>query len=158
MDRTLSLLFAAMLAVGCTFNAPDSQAQTVRSYGAAITTVDAIGTADLMRSLSIADSVAATVKCEIITSCTKKGCWMTVKLPDGGDMMVRFLDYGFFVPTQGLEGKQCVMKGWATKETVDVATLRHYAEDAGKSKEEIAKITEAETNLMFLAEGVQITF
>jgi hypothetical protein len=50
------------------------------------------------------------------------------------------------------------MKGWATKETVDVATLRHYAEDAGKSKEEIAKITEAETNLMFLAEGVQITF
>jgi len=39
-----------------------------------------------------------------------------------------------------------------------VATLRHYAEDAGKSKEEIEKITEPETNLMFLADGVLITF
>ncbi len=158
MNRILSILFAALLAVGCSVTAPDVQAQTVKSYGAAISTDNAIGTADLLKSLTIADSVAATVKCEIITSCTKKGCWMTVKLPDGGDMMVRFLDYGFFVPTEGLEGKQCVMKGWATKETVDVATLRHYAEDAGKSKEEIAKITEPETNLMFLAEGVQITY
>jgi hypothetical protein len=158
MNRILSILFAALLAVGCSVNAPDAQAQNVKAYGAAITTDNAIGTADLLKSLTLADSVAATVKCEIITSCTKKGCWMTVKLPDGGDMMVRFLDYGFFVPTQGLEGRQCVMKGWATKETVDVATLRHYAEDAGKSKEEIAKITEPETNLMFLAEGVQITF
>jgi hypothetical protein len=83
---------------------------------------------------------------------------MTVKMPDGGNMMVRFLDYGFFVPTEGLEGKKAVMKGMASKETVDVATLRHYAEDAGKSKEEIAKITEPETNLMFLADGVLITY
>jgi hypothetical protein len=158
MNRPFSFLIVTLLALGCSFNAPDTHAQTVKAYGDAITTDNAIGTADLLKSLTLADSVAATVKCEIITSCTKKGCWMTVKLPDGGDMMVRFLDYGFFVPTQGLEGRQCVMKGWATKETVDVATLRHYAEDAGKSKEEITRITEPETNLMFLAEGVQITF
>ena len=73
-------------------------------------------------------------------------------------MMVRFKDYGFFVPTKGLEGRRAVMQGYASKETTDVATLRHYAEDAGKSKEEIAKITEPETSLMFLADGVLITF
>jgi hypothetical protein len=130
----------------------------VKSYGEAITADGAISTADLLKVMSTTDSLATKVECEIITSCTKKGCWMTVKMPDGGDMMVRFLDYGFFVPTQGLEGKKAVMKGVASKETVDVATLRHYAEDAGKSKEEIAKITEPETNLMFLADGVLITY
>jgi hypothetical protein len=130
----------------------------VKSYGQAITADGAISTADLLKAMSTTDSLATKVECEIITSCIKKGCWMTVKMPDGGNMMVRFLDYGFFVPTEGLEGKKAVMKGMASKETVDVATLRHYAEDAGKSKEEIAKITEPETNLMFLADGVLITY
>ena len=83
---------------------------------------------------------------------------MTVQMPEGEKMMVRFKDYGFFVPLKGLEGKHAVMQGYASKETTDVATLRHYAEDAGKSKEEIAKITEPETSLMFLADGVLITF
>ena len=83
---------------------------------------------------------------------------MDVKLPDGDVMKVRFKDYGFFVPTKGLEGKRAVMQGTATREELDVATLRHYAEDAGKSKEEIEKITEPENNLMFLADGVLITY
>ena len=73
-------------------------------------------------------------------------------------MKVRFMDYGFFVPTKGLEGKKAVMQGTATREVVDVPTLRHYAEDAGKSKEEIELITDPETNLMFLADGVLITY
>jgi hypothetical protein len=38
-----------------------------------------------------------------------------------------------------------------------VATLRHYAQDAGKSKEEIDKITEPKHMLTFLADGVLIT-
>jgi hypothetical protein len=159
MTRTLPLFIAAALTFASIVATTDARAQgTVKSYGEAITADGAISTADLLKAMSTTDSLATKVECEIITSCTKKGCWMTVKMPDGGDMMVRFLDYGFFVPTQGLEGKKAVMKGVASKETVDVATLRHYAEDAGKSKEEIAKITEPETNLMFLADGVLITY
>ena len=159
MTRTFPFLLAAVLTFACSTATMESRAQgTVKSYGQAITADGAISTADLLKAMSTTDSVATKVECEIITSCTKKGCWMTVKMPDGGDMMVRFLDYGFFVPTEGLEGKKAVMKGVASKETVDVATLRHYAEDAGKSKEEIAKITEPETNLMFLADGVLITY
>jgi len=37
-----------------------------------------------------------------------------------------------------------------------VAYLQHLAEDAGKSKEEIAKITEPQKQLVFNASGVQI--
>jgi hypothetical protein len=42
------------------------------------------------------------------------------------------------------------------KEELDVATLRHYAHDAGKSKEEIEKITEPQTSWTFEAVGVLI--
>ncbi len=159
MKTLLSAFAAAALVLSCsTASMPATAQDNVKSYGAAITADGAMSAADFAKAMSTSDSLAVKLECEIITSCTKKGCWMTVKLPDGQDMMVRFKDYGFFVPTKGLEGKRAVMQGYASKETVDVATLRHYAEDAGKSKEEIEKITEPEHNLMFLADGVLITF
>lgn len=130
----------------------------VKSYGEAITAEGAMPAGDLVKAMGEKTELAAKVEGEVITSCTKKGCWMDMKLADGSAMKVRFKDYGFFVPTRGLEGKRAVIKGTATREVVDVATLRHYAEDAGKSKEEIEKITEPRTDMLFLADGVLITF
>lgn len=127
-----------------------------KSYGAAITTEGAQPIGTFIAQPAKDGQVAGKMECEVITSCTKKGCWMDVKMPDGGTMKVRFKDYGFFVPTHGLEGKHAILEGTATKETIDVATLRHYAHDAGKSKEEIEKITEAETSWTFEAVGVLI--
>lgn len=141
-----------------TFAQDKTAEATVKSYGAAITPDGAISTAELVKTMAEKEEFTTKVECEIITSCTMKGCWMDVKLPEGGVMKVRFKDYGFFVPKSGLEGKKAVMQGTATRETVDVATLRHYAEDAGKSKEEIEKITEPQNSLMFLADGVLITY
>ena len=159
MKNLFTAFAASFLMLACsTASTPATAQDNVKSYGAAITADGAMDAKTFVKAMSQTDSMAVKVECEIITSCTKKGCWMTVKLPDGNDIMVRFKDYGFFVPTNGLEGKRAVMQGYASKETVDVATLRHYAEDAGKSKEEIAKITEPETSLMFLADGVLITF
>ena len=114
----------------------------MKSFGDAITPDGAITTEDLLKAMTTTDSLATKVQCEVITSCTKKGCWMDVMLKDGEVMKVRF--------------KHAIMQGYAKKETTDVATLQHYAEDAGKSEEEIAKITEPETSLMFLANGVLI--
>lgn len=127
-----------------------------KSYGAAITPDGAVSLDAFMKGASDKAETTGKVSCEVITSCTKKGCWMDVKMPGGDVMKVRFKDYGFFVPTKGLEGKQAILEGTATKEVLDVATLRHYAHDAGKSKEEIEKITEAETNWTFEAVGVLI--
>jgi len=69
---------------------------------------------------------------------------------------VRFQDYGFFVPTEGAEGKRTVIQGEAFYDTLTVAMLQHYAEDAGKSADEIAAITEPELRLAFTATGVMI--
>lgn len=126
------------------------------SYGDPITAEGAITVADFEKAAATVDSMSVKIQTEIQKSCGKKGCWMDVKLADGGSMKVRFRDYGFFVPTSGLEGKEVVMQGRAKKEVTDVAMLRHYAEDAGKSKEEIAAITEPQTSWNFEADGVLI--
>ena len=47
-----------------------------------------------------------------------------------------------------------MLHGTATMDTITVEDLQHYAEDAGKSKEEIAKITEPEFELNFEADGI----
>jgi Domain of unknown function (DUF4920) len=55
-----------------------------------------------------------------------------------------------------LAGTKVIFEGQPAVKTTSVADQRHYAEDAGKSKEEIAKITEPKTELTFVAEGVLV--
>ena len=81
---------------------------------------------------------------------------MDVKMAEGDTMMVRFKDYGFFVPTDGVEDLRTVMHGTAKMDTISVDMLRHYAEDAGDSEEEIMRITEPRYVLEFIADGVII--
>jgi hypothetical protein len=86
--------------------------------------------------------------------CEKKGCWMRVK--DGQDeLFVRFQDYGFFVP-RNAAGHEVVMHGTSVEQVMSVEELRHYAEDAGKSAEEIAAITEPTPTVTFFADAVYI--
>ena len=87
--------------------------------------------------------------------CQKKGCWMTMKLNNGDNMRVTFKDYKIFVP-KDLSGKEVVLEGFAYADTTSVENLQHYAEDAGKSKSEIAKITAPKKQLAFEAKGVVV--
>jgi hypothetical protein len=68
------------------------------------------------------------------------------------EVMVKFKDYGFFVPTDATG--EVIVNGKAFVKETSVDELQHYAEDAGKSPEEIAKITEPKKTLSFLADGV----
>ena len=95
------------------------------------------------------------VKGEIISTCPMKGCWMNM-LVSNDTVLVRFKDYGFFVPKQGLEGSSAIVNGFLSIDTLSVAQLRHYAEDAGKKTEEIMKIKKPKITLSFLADGVAI--
>ena len=91
---------------------------------------------------------------EILSTCVK-GCWMELKVGDD-TLMVRFKDYGFFVPKEGAEGKTAIIIGEAVFQTLSVELLQHYAEDAGKSSEEILSINEPEYVVAFTADGVII--
>ncbi|EON75816.1 hypothetical protein ADIS_3707 [Lunatimonas lonarensis] len=92
---------------------------------------------------------------EIKEVCANKGCWMTLDLPDGREMRVTFKDYAFFVPKES-KGYRVRIEGVAQQSVTDVATLKHYAEDAGKSREEIDLIIEPESSVSFVASGVVI--
>ena len=92
---------------------------------------------------------------EILSSCPMKGCWMKISV-ENDTVLVRFKDYGFFVPKNGIEGKRTIINGNISVDTLSVAQLQHYAEDAGKSKEEIDLIAEPKITISFLADGVLI--
>lgn len=95
------------------------------------------------------------VKGKVADVCQMKGCWMTMvsSSPGKDTMFVKFKDYGFFMP-KDLGGDEVIMRGDAYYEETSVEELRHYAEDAGESEEEIMKITEPLVELKFLADGV----
>ena len=95
------------------------------------------------------------IKGEILSTCPKKGCWMRIRAEED-TILVRFKDYGFFVPKQGVEGKEVIINGDLSVDTLTVPQLRHYAEDAGKTLREINKIIDPEITLSFIATGVII--
>lgn len=103
----------------------------------------------------IVDTLQTTLQGEVKEVCQAKGCWMTIAAGNGEEMMVKFKDYGFFMP-KDISGREVVMHGMAYYQITPVDELRHYAEDAGKSAEEIAEITESKRELHFLADGVQL--
>ena len=85
--------------------------------------------------------------------CSKKGCWMKLPLNGTEEAMITFKDYGFFMPLDAKDNEVIVAGKAFIKETT-VAELQHYAEDAGKSKEEIAQITAPKREYAFEANGV----
>ena len=132
---------------------PAAENQTY--YGSVIELEGALDAAGLRAALAENGRAQVKFEGEVTATCAKKGCWMDVA--SGEDtVFVRFQDYGFFVPTVGAEGKRTVMEGEAFFDTIEVAMLKHYAEDAGASDEVIAAITEPELRLAFTATGVMI--
>ena len=110
---------------------------------------------ELERDNFLNSSSKVKIEGEIISSCPMKGCWMKISV-EKDTVLVRFKDYGFFVPKNGIEGKSTIINGKLSVDTLSVAQLQHYAEDAGKSKEEIALISKPEITISFLADGVVI--
>lgn len=132
-----------------------AQAQKGDTFGDKVKPAGAIEGQAFLKQIEGKDSMDVKLKATILEVCQKKGCWMNVDLGDGKSMMVRFKDYGFFVPKDA-NGRTAIMDGKAFREIITVDMLRHYAEDAGKSKEEIEKITADEERLSFEASGVLI--
>lgn len=122
-------------------------------FGKPVNDKKAIAAKQLRKELGTKESAKVKVVGEVDDVCQMKGCWMTIKLDNGELMRVKFKDYAFFVP-KDIQGRTVVFEGEATVKTTPVSELQHYAHDAGKSKEEIAKITAPKKELTFMADGV----
>ena len=101
----------------------------------------------------VGDTIHVKFASEIKEVCAAKGCWMKLPLAEEKEAMVRFKDYSFFMPLDA-KGKDVIVAGKAFVTVTSVEELRHYAEDAGKSVAEIAKITSVKKEFAFEASGV----
>lgn len=144
MKNLLALLLCLTLAF---------QAQAQEKFGKKINEKLAVAAAELPAKMGDKESMNTKVTGTVESVCQAKGCWMKLKMDNGETMRVTFKDYGFFVP-KDITGKTVVVEGVAQKRTTPVSELRHYAEDAGKSKAEIAQITDPKDELAFVADGV----
>ncbi len=125
------------------------------SFGEKIDAKDVLTSAEInekYNNLKVGDTLDVKFTSKINTVCSKKGCWMRLGLEEDKEVMVKFKDYGFFMP---LDAKgDVIVNGKAFVQETSVDELKHYAEDAGKSAEEIAKITTPKKTLSFVADGV----
>jgi len=96
---------------------------------------------ELLNELAVNDSVQVKVEGVINSICQKKGCWMYVDLNEETEMLVRFKDYGFFVPMDA-SGSTALIEGMAKVDTLSIEWLKHLKEDANAPQEEIDAITE----------------
>lgn len=87
--------------------------------------------------------------------CKAMGCWIKLEKADGTSLMVKSKDHGFFMP-ENLTGKTVVIEGTASIKEVSEDKRKHFAEDAGKSKEEIKKIKGSEKEVQFVASGIKV--
>ncbi len=154
MKSIITIIFCALSIFS--FAQPNKKAAAAGvQYGAATTATGAVEVNILEEKLVMADSYKGKVKGTVISVCEKKGCWMKLAQTDSNGILIRFKDYKFFMPLN-IVGKDVVLQGEAKKTVTSVDMLKHYAEDAGKSKEEIKKITEPKTEIEFIATGVLV--
>jgi len=116
-------------------------------------TLSKIEMAEKYKNLKEGDTLTLKFTSSINEVCKKKGCWMKLDLGTDKEVMVRFKDYGFFMPLNA-DGREVIVNGKAYVSTTSVKELRHFAKDAGKTEEEILKITDPEYTLAFEADGV----
>ena len=134
---------------------PAGDAKPGEWYGEKVTPEGAVALSDVAKNLEESEVVNTKIKAKVLEVCPKKGCWLKLQVNDSTTATVKMKDYGFFLPVAA-KGKTVVIDGEVKTKTVSVAELQHYAEDAKKSKEEIAAITKPEKEIRVMAKGIVI--
>lgn len=101
------------------------------------------------------DTLQTAFRAEVLEVCQAKGCWMRLALSDEEQVMVRFKDYGFFVP-KDLAGSEVLVEGLAFISEVPEEERKHLAEDGGATEEELSAIVGSAKEYAFEASGVRL--
>lgn len=149
MKLTLTLFTALVLLASC--------GGTQKSFGPArVDPSKAISVTEMLAEMDKASEAKEfTFEGELTEVCSKAGCWVNIDKGNGETFMVRFKDH-FTIPTDTKVGSSAYFHGTAYWDTIPVDMLQHFAEDAGKSQEEIDAITEPKFELGFEADGIML--
>jgi len=137
---------------------PQVPADKGSAFGAKVSTENILSVDQLYRAMSdrkeTDKKMEVTLKGIVTDVCQMEGCWIKIQSP-GGKMMVKMKDHAFKVPL-ALNGKTVIIDGLAEEKITSVDQLRHYAEDAGKSKDEIDAIKEPKKEIVIQAKGILV--
>ena len=147
----MPVLFSATLLLA---QAPEGPADKGMTFGTKTTPEGAINADDVTATLQGKESASVKVKGEVVEVCKAEGCWLKMKTATG-TIMIRMENHAFFVPL-AMNGKTIVAEGTASLKETSVDMLKHYAEDAGKSKEEIDAIKAPKTEVLLKAKGILV--
>ena len=151
---TLSIISFAFFANA---QPPEGDAKPGDWYGEQITVDGALNLRDVAAKLDGGSKFEGDtkIKAKIVDVCPKKGCWLKLEIDENTTATVKMKDYGFFLPLAA-KGKTVVLDGKVELKTTSVAELKHYAEDAKKSQEEIDAIKEPVKEVRVLAKGIVV--
>lgn len=160
----LFLTVSLLIMISCTNNQKDSFAiqetdlENYSPYGGKIVKDQVFyqgALAEKYQEMNVGDTLDIAFTSTVNNVCKAKGCWMKLAINKDEETMVKFKDYGFFVP-KDIENDTVIVQGKAFVTEMSVEDQRHYASDAGKSEEEIAAITKPKKTYSFIADGVLI--
>ncbi len=158
MKKLALLLIASLVIISCKNETKESTAEVAyASFGEKITDEEALTMDEIIekyKTLKSGDTAFVKFTSKVNEVCQTKGCWMKLDLGED-EAMVRFKDYGFFMP-KNIADREVIVNGKAYVSEMSVEDQRHYAEDAGKTPEEIEAITEVKRTLSFEADGVLV--
>lgn len=148
--KNLFLALIAIALVACSAPEPKTQTETLAdgitvvttAYGEEFEAMNVMTLPEVIAAVEKGGETNCTFKAEIVETCAKAGCWMSIKNDGGEPIMVFMNDHAFFVPQEGMAGKTSIIMGSAKRDTLSVEWLQHLAEDANRSQEEIDAITE----------------
>jgi len=95
------------------------------------------------------------VEGKVVEVCQAMGCWAKLEREDGSTVMIKVKDHEFAMP-KDIVGKTVIAEGEASFNETSVKMLKHYAEDAGKSKEEVDAIKEPKKEITMTITGVKV--
>ncbi len=154
MKKILSIIPFVLLAVITFGQPPKGAAEKGMVFGSAVTKKNAIKSNELPSVLNIKKDAQVKVIGKVIEVCQAEGCWLKMEIAEG-NIMVRMKAHSYFVPVS-LNGKTIIAEGTASVSETTVQMLRHYAADAGKSKEEIAAINSPKKEILIQATGILV--
>lgn len=154
MKKLFFLIQVLLLAANLMAQPPKGPANKGMTFGEKTNIEGAVKPDELATILADKSTAEVKVQGKVAEVCKMEGCWLKMETSKG-PMMIKMKDHSFMVPLT-ISGKTIVAQGIATFKETSLEMLRHYAEDAGKSKAEIAAIKAPKKEITMEAIGILV--
>jgi hypothetical protein len=154
MKKIFLFIPILILTLSLSAQPPAGPANAGMTFGKKTSADGAIKADELAIFLAAKPMQEVKVKGTVMEVCKAEGCWLKMATVNG-PVMIKMKDHSFMVPLS-MNGKEIIAEGVASYKETSVDMQKHYAEDAGKSKEEIAAIKVPKKEVTMQAVGILV--